>query len=210
MKYEWRKIEKSLYLPGTKPEMIVIPKFNLITIEGKGDPNGPDFGDRVEALYSISYTIRMMPKKGITPEGYFEYAVYPLEGLWDLSEDGRGRPELDKSQLLYKIMIRQPDFVTQEVFNNALEIVKKNKPIKLLDELKFEEIEDGLSVQMMHLGSYDNEKKSFDMMKDYIKENRLKIKNMVHREIYISDPRKSEPEKLKTVLRYMVEDIAIF
>ncbi len=205
MKYEWRKVEKSIYLPGTKPESIVVPKFNFVAIEGKGDPNGPDFSDRVEALYSISYAIRMMPKKGFTPEGYFEYTVYPLEGLWDLSEDGRVNTELDKSQLLYKIMIRQPDFVTQEVFNKVIETVKKSKPNLLIDELKLEAIEDGFSVQMMHLGSYENEKKSFDLMKTYIKDNSLKIKTMVHREIYLSDPRKSEPEKLKTVLRYMVE-----
>jgi len=159
----------------------------------------------VEALYSISYSIRMMPKKGFTPEGYFEYTVYPLEGLWDLNEDGRGKAELDKSQLLYKIMIRQPEFVTQGVFDKALEIVRENKPSELLNALKFEEIEDGHSVQMMHLGSYDDEKTSFDLMKAYINDNGFRLRTMVHREIYISDPRKNEADRLKTVLRYMVE-----
>lgn len=205
MKYEWRKVEKSIYLPGREPEMVVIPKYNYVTIEGEGDPNGPDFSERVEALYSISYAIRMMPKKGITPDGYFEYAVYPLEGLWDLSEAGRQKDRLDKSELIYKIMIRQPGFVTEEVFNIAMEFASKKVSPKLLNELKLEGIEDGLSVQMMHIGSYDDEKKSFDLMKDYIADNGLKLKTMVHREIYLSDPRKSEPDKLKTVLRYMVE-----
>lgn len=205
MKYEWRKSEKSIYMPGERPERIEVPKFIFITISGEGDPNGPDFSDRVEALYAVSYAIRMMPKKGITPDGYFEYAVYPLEGLWDLSEAGRGKDRLDKSELIYKIMIRQPEFVNEEVFNMALEIASKKVSPKLLDGLKMERIEDGLSVQMMHFGSYDDEKKSFDLMKNYIADNGLKLKTMVHREIYLSDPRKSEPDKLKTVLRYMVE-----
>ena len=205
MKYEWRKVEKSLYLPSEKPEKIIVPEFKFITIEGEGDPNGPEFSDRVEALYSISYAIRMMPKKGIIPEGYFEYTVYPLEGLWDLSEAGRGKESLDKSELVYNIMIRQPEFVTEEVFDLALEIAKKKGNVKFLDELKLQNIEDGLSIQMMHIGSYDDEKKSFALMKEFIAENGFRLKTMVHREIYLSDPRKSEPDKLRTVLRYMVE-----
>lgn len=205
MKYEWRKAEKDFYLPGLSPEFIKIPKFSFLTIKGKGDPNGPDFGDRVEALYSLSYAIRMMPKKGFTPEGYYEYTVYPLEGLWDLSDDGRTSSELDKAQLIYTIMIRQPDFVTKELLDKAVEITRKSKPNLLIEDVSLEEIEDGNSVQMLHLGSYENEKASFDRMKDFIEENGLKLKTMVHREIYLSDPRKSEPDKLKTVLRYMVE-----
>ena len=205
MKYEWRKQEKQIYIPATRPELVNIPALKFLTIKGKGDPNGEDFGNRVEVLYSLSYAIRMMPKKGFVPEGYFEYTVYPLEGLWDLSEEGRGKSDLDKSQLIYTIMIRQPDFVTTEVFNKAVEITRKAKPKVLIDEVSFQEIEDGACVQMLHLGSYDNEKASFDLMKEYIAEKDLKLRTMVHREIYLSDPRKSEPDKLKTVLRYMVE-----
>lgn len=151
----------------------MIPKHNYVTIEGEGDPNGPDCSDRVEALYAVSYAIRMMPKKGITPDGYFEYAVYPLEGLWDLSVAGRENRSLDKSELIYKIMIRQPEFVIVEVLNMALEFASKKVSQELLDELKLEVIEDGLSVQMLHVGSYDDEKKSFDLMKDYIAGNGL-------------------------------------
>ena len=205
MKYEWRKVERSLYLPGEKPEKVVAPEFKFITIKGEGDPNAPDFSDRVEALYSISYAIRMMPKKGITPDGYFEYTVYPLEGLWDLSEAGRVMERLDKSELVYTIMIRQPEFVTEEVFNLAMKIAKKKGNVKFLDELKLEYIEDGQSVQIMHIGSYNDEKKSFDLMKKYMAENGLRLKTMIHREIYLTDPRKCEPDKLKTVLRYIVE-----
>src|SRR5690606_13896193 len=101
--------------------------------------------------------IRMMPKKGITPEGYVEYTVFPLEGIWDLDEEGRKLDYLDKDHLVYKLMIRQPDFVTEKLFQYALETTKKKKPNLPLDDVKFETLEDGLCVQMMHIGSYDDE-----------------------------------------------------
>ena len=147
-----------------------------------------------------------MPKKGITPDGYFDYTVYPLEGIWDLDEEGRLKNQFDKNNLVYNIMIRQPDFVTKEVFDLAMEMTKKKKPNKLLDDVVFGEIEEGMCVQMMHIGPYDDEYKSFEVMKEFIKDNNLVIKSLAHREIYISDVRKTAPEKLKTVLRYMVED----
>jgi len=146
----------------------------------------------------------MMPKQGFTPEGYFEYTVYPLEGLWDLTEEGRKMDKLDKDQLIYSIMIRQPDFVTEQVAVKALETARKKNPHPLLDEVRFDAIEDGLSVQMLHVGPYDTEPETFAIMKEFIEENQLKIRTLRHREIYLSDARKVEPEKLKTVMRYMV------
>ena len=204
MKYEWKKNEKELYLPKDKPTLIEIPKTKYFCIKGKGNPNNEDFNDRIGVLYTMSYAVRMMPKNGFTPKGYFEYTVYPLEGLWDLTDDGKKSNTLDKKELLYTIMIKQPDFVNEEIFKRALEISKKKKPSNLLDEIYFDEIEDGLSVQMLHNGSYDDEPRSFNLMKEYIKENNLEIKTLVHREIYISDARKVERDKLKTVLRYRV------
>lgn len=205
MKHEWRKHEKNLYLPKQNPELITIPEHQFITIKGKGNPNNKDFSDRIEVLYSLSYAIKMLPKQGITPDGYFEYTVYPLEGLWDLTEEGRKLSTLDKNELLYTIMIRQPDFVTEEVFNRAKEVVRKKKNHPLLDEVSFEKIEDGLSVQMLHIGTYDSEHESFEKMKKFIEDNNLEIKTLVHREIYLSDARKVEKDKLKTVLRYRVK-----
>jgi len=205
MKYEWKKQEKDLYLPKEKPVLITVPRHKFFMIGGKGDPNSEDFAERVEVLYSLAYAVRMMPKQGYTPDGYFEYTVYPLEGIWDLTEEGRRSSTLLKDELVYKIMIRQPDFVTQEVADRAFEIVRKKKPHPLLDDVTFESMEDGLSVQMMHIGSYDDEARSFDQMKAFIEENNLEIKSLVHREIYISDPRKTEKSKLKTVLRYRVQ-----
>lgn len=204
MKHEWRKHEKNLYIPKQKPELIYVPEQKFLMIEGKGNPNGDDFLERVKVLYALSYAIRMMPKQGYTPEGYFEYTVYPLEGLWDLTEKGRKLDKLDKDELLYTIMIRQPDFVNREVVDKAFDIVRKKEPHPLLDKVFFDTIEDGLSVQILHVGPYDTEPQSFEMMRKFIEENDLEIKTLRHREIYLSDARKVEPAKLKTVLRYMV------
>lgn len=208
MKYEWKKEEKQLYLPKTLPELITVPKQKFFMLKGKGNPNRDSFAEEVGVLYSLAYAVRMMPKQGYTPEGYFEYTVYPLEGLWDLTEEGRKSATLDKDEFLYIIMIRQPDFVTQDVADKAFELVRKKKPHPLLERVTFDTVEDGLSVQMLHLGSYDNEPQSFNLMKDFIAKNNLEITSLKHREIYLSDARKVEPAKLKTVLRYRVKPIA--
>lgn len=204
MKHEWRKHEKGLYMPKQKPEILTVPEQKFLMIKGQGNPNDEEFAEKIGVLYSMAYAIRMMPRNGHTPEGYFEYTVYPLEGLWDLTEEGRKLDTLDKDQLIYTIMIRQPDFVTKEVVDMAFESVRKKKPHKFLDEVKFSAIEEGLSVQMLHVGPYDNEPETFKVMIEFIKENNLEIVTLVHREIYLSDARRVEPAKLKTVLRYRV------
>ncbi|MGL5330725.1 MAG: GyrI-like domain-containing protein [Peptostreptococcaceae bacterium] len=206
MKYEWRKKEKEYYMPKEKPQITEIPKFKYFTIKGQGNPNDESFKEHIEALYSLSYAIRMMPKKGITPNGYFEYTVYPLEGVWDLTEKGRKLEKLDKDELVYTLMIRQPDFVNDEVVNRAMDIVKAKKQYTILiDNVEFEELEEGLCVQMLHIGSYDDEPRTFAIMQDFIESENLKIKTKAHKEIYLSDFRKVEASKLKTVLRYKVE-----
>jgi hypothetical protein len=204
VKHEYRKHEKELYCPKDKPGILVVPKQKFFCIRGKGNPNGEDFSERIAVLYSLSYAVRMMPRNGYTPDGYFEYTVYPLEGLWDLTEEGREMKTLDKDELIYTIMIRQPDFVTEEVVKKAFETASKKKPHPLLGEAYYDEIEDGLAVQILHKGSYDDEPASFAKMKEFIEGNGLKIRTMVHREIYLSDARKVEKEKLKTILRYVV------
>ena len=205
MKHEYKKHEKEFYQPKTNPQILTVPKQKYICIKGKGNPNHDDFKDRIQVLYSLAYTIKMMPRKGYIPEGYFDYTVYPLEGLWDLSEKGRQSKTLLKEELLYTIMIRQPYFVTNEVFNKALELVKIKKPSPLLEEVYFDTIEDGLSCQILHIGSYDDEVYSFNKMKAYIKENHYNIKTLIHREIYLSDARRVTPEKFKTILRYQIK-----
>ena len=182
MKYEWKKQEKEIYQPKENPAIVNVPKSKYFCIKGMGNPNNTDFSNRIEVLYSISYAVRMMPKNGFTPDGYFEYTVYPLEGLWDLTEEGKKSESLLKDELLYTLMIKQPDFVSNNIFKKALEIAKRKKPNKLLDEVYLDEIEDGLSVQILHIGTYDDEPKSFNKMKEFIKENDLKIKTLIHRE----------------------------
>lgn len=204
MKFEWRKHEKDLYLPKEKPVLVTVPKQKFFMISGKGNPNSEEFSEKIGVLYSLAYAVRMMPKQGFTPEGYFEYTVYPLEGIWDLTEEGRKLDTLNKDELVYTIMIRQPDFVTEDVAHRAFEIARKKKPNPLLDKVNFDTMEDGLSVQMMHIGPYDDEPRSFEQMRKFIEENNLEITTLVHREIYISDARKTDKSKLKTVLRYRV------
>ncbi|GGC96650.1 GyrI-like domain-containing protein [Enterococcus wangshanyuanii] len=207
MKYEWRKQEKELYLPKAKPTELTVPKQNFYTITGKGDPNGEQFGEEIAALYAMSYGIRMMPKRGITPEGYFEYTVYPLEGIWTMSDEAiiEGRA-FDKADLVYKIMIRQPEFVTEELALNNLAEIAEKKPNPNNQHVKFESIEDGRALQMLHVGPYDDEAKTFEIMTKYCEEHQLQKRRLDHREIYLSDPRKSAPEKMKTVLRYFLEE----
>ncbi|MDU2673554.1 MAG: GyrI-like domain-containing protein [Clostridium sp.] len=204
MKYEWRKKEKEYYLPKSKPEVVDIKEFKFIQLSGEGNPNSEGFSEAIGVLYSLAYAIKMMPRNGIDIDGYYDYVVYPLEGLWDLKEEARGKEVLDKDKLVYTLMIRQPDFVTEEVFNKAMEIVKKKKPHRLLDNVNFESREEGKCVQMMHIGSFDDEAMTFEVMKKFCNDNNLEIKTLVHREIYISDFRKTATDKLKTVLRYRV------
>ncbi len=149
----------------------------------------------------------MSPKKGYPPKGYYAYTVYPLEGVWDISEEAKrkGTAGFDKNELVFKLMIRQPEFVDAAFAARIIEVTKKTKPNPLLDEVKFEAIEDGACVQMLHLGSYDSEPKSFQEMEAFAASQKLNRISKVHREIYLSDARKVTPDKLKTVLRFKVE-----
>ncbi|MDD4604137.1 MAG: GyrI-like domain-containing protein [Bacteroidales bacterium] len=207
MKHEWKKSEKNYYLPKDKPEKIDIPAFKFFSINGKGNPNDPFFAEYIGVLYSLSYTIKMSPKSGNAPDNYYDYTVYPLEGVWDIDEisKSRGIMAFDKNSFVFNIMIRQPEFVTDEIANEMIFRTKKKKPHELLDKVKFEIIEEKTCVQMLHHGSYDNEPESFNKMELFAQEHNLRRKYHIHREIYLSDARKTMPEKLKTVLRFQVE-----
>ncbi len=205
VKYEWRKREKELYLPGRKPALVTVPSCLYLALDGHGDPNAQEFADDIGVLYSIAYAIRMMPKKGIVPPGYFEYTVYPLEATWSM-EGGDASQELaDKSRLHYTMMIRQPGFVTSQVFKQALEIAAKKEPSPLLKQVSLVSVEEGLCVQMLHIGPYDDEPESFAQMERFCQQQGLNRNSTSHREIYLSDPRKVAPEALKTVLRYTID-----
>lgn len=206
MKHEWRKHEKELYMAKRKPQLVEVPQQKFLMVRGQGNPNGAEFKQRIEPLYALSYAIRMMPKQGHTPDGYFEYTVYPLEGVWDLTEKGRQLDHLDKDELVYTLMIRQPEFVTQAVFERAFETTQHKKPHPLLNDVTFETVEEGLCVQMLHVGNYDAEPETFAIMEEFTKESQLQRDSMLHREIYLSDARRVAPERLKTVLRYRVSE----
>jgi len=205
MKYEWKKHAKELYLPKNKPELVMIPKFNFFMIDGKGNPNSEEFSEAIGVLYSLAYTVKMLPKKDIIPEGYYDFAVFPLEGIWDLEDEARTMEILDKNSLIYTIMIRQPDFVTDKLAQEVIDRVKLKKSHLLLEQVRFDCLEEGLCVQMLHMGPYDDEPKSFSIMEDYCIKNNLRRITKIHREIYLSDALKTQPVKLKTVLRFKVE-----
>ena len=201
-KVDYKKDFKQLYVPGTSPQIVDVPAIRFMMIDGSGDPNGEEFAKATEALYSLSYAVRMSYKSNDVPAGYYEYTVFPLEGVWDLLD--RSKPATDKNNLKYTIMIRQPDFLTVQGFKRFLEGTKRKKPNPFLEQARFEQIADGLSCQMMHIGSFDDEPASFARMEAFCTEHGFIRASKLHREIYLSDPRKTELARLKTVLRFSV------
>lgn len=210
MKHEWRKHEKHIYLPKEQPSLLRVPLMKYITIEGVGNPNSEEYAKTIEALYGLSYGIKMAPKKGVEIKGYFEYTVYPLEGFWTLTEEGihlyKGDGVKDiKDHLKYKMMIRQPDFVTIDLFNEIKRNVFEKKKNNRMLEASFEIIKEGKNLQMLHVGSYDSEPESFQIMEEYCQKKGYTRVSKDHKEIYLSDPRKVHESKLKTVLRFKVQ-----
>ncbi|MCT4580034.1 MAG: GyrI-like domain-containing protein [Flavobacteriales bacterium] len=207
-KYEWRKQEKEIYLPKNRPSIITTPEYQFITIKGEGNPNNPNFGEYISVLYSLSYAIKMTLKNlPSPPKGYIDYTVYPLEGVWDINEEAKKRfnGKLNKDDLIFTLMIRQPNFISKDFFLEQLDLVKKKKYHPLLEQVKFEKIKGGQCVQMLHIGSYDNEPESFKIMEEFAASENVKRVSKTHREIYLSDFRKVPEEKLKTILRFNIE-----
>ena len=202
-KYEWRKTEKAFYLPKEKgPHRIDVPEMKFFAVEGAGSPAGEEFQAVVGLLYTLSYAVRMMPKSGWTPPDYREYTVFPLEGVWRMDTDAWQGGALDKTKLKYRLMIRQPLFVTPDVAARAMESARKKVPAGLLERASFEPFTDGVSVQMLHVGPYDTEPETFAAMDVFLNSNGLVRTERTHREIYLSDPRKVTPDKNRTLLRY--------
>ncbi len=208
MKHEWRKKEKAIYLPKTKPELIDIPEYQFVALSGEGNPNNDFFSEYISVLYSVAYAIKMNIKKlENPPKGYQDWTVYPLEGVWDVKKQAKPNSDgsINKDDLVFDIMIRQPDFISQDFFDEMIDLTKKKKPHSLLDEVKFITIKEGKCIQMLHLGSYDDEPASFKKMETLASDLKLERKSKAHREIYLSDFRKVAVEKLKTTLRFQVQ-----
>ena len=203
MKYEWRKQDKVLYGAKKTPALVTIPAQNYIMLSGKGDPNDIDFSNRVGALYSLAYGVKSAYKAAPLREGIEDFAVYPLEGIWKKVEGDR----LEKEKLKYTIMIRQPDFVTEDLVKEALEVVKRKKPNPLYKEIQYRTMENGLCVEILHVGPYDNEPVSFEKMDQFADAQGLRRLENSHWEIYLSSANRVEKSKLKTILRYAVERV---
>lgn len=202
MKYEWKKNEKNLYGVKQKPQLIEVPTAYYIMIKGEGNPNESDFSNRVSALYSLAYGIKMLFKNMEKEElEYSDFTVFPLEGIWEKSDD----EEFDKSKLKYTIMIKQPNFITKEIFELAFEKVKKKKPNKLYDEVSFDCIESKKAIQILHIGSFDTEIESFEKLDNFASEMKLERSENIHTEIYLNNKNRTAEDKLKTILRYTVK-----
>lgn len=208
--FDFKKEYKDLYLPPAKPVLITVPPMRFIAVDGMGNPNTePSYAQAMEILYGLSYTIKMSKMTGNTPQGYFDYVVPPLEGLWRLSDTSIQPEEMmyHKDALIWTSLLRQPDFVTEEVFEGARETLAKKKPGLDLSRARLMDFEEGLCVQILHIGPYDAEPASVRKMEAFAVSQGYRIDlsdTRPHHEIYLNDPRKTAQEKLKTVIRHPV------
>ena len=207
MAFDFKKEYKEFYLPKNKPGIVDLPTMNFIAVRGKGDPNLPDgeYKQAIGLLYGIAYTIKMSKKGAHQIQGYFDYVVPPLEGFW--WQDGvTGVDYAHKDQFKWISVIRLPDFVTETDFHWAVEEATQKKKTDF-SKVEFCTYQEGLCVQCMHIGAYDDEPATVALMHDYIKEQGYELDfnhQRLHHEIYLSDARKVAPERLKTVIRHPI------
>ena len=206
MAFDFKKEFKEFYLPAATPTIVTMPVMNFLAVRGKGNPNeeGGAYKQTLERLYGIAYTLKMSYKSDYRIQGFFEYVVPPLEGLW-WAEDG----EIDyahKEGFCFISMIRLPDFITEKDFHWAITEATRKKKMDF-SQVEFLRYDEGLCVQCMHIGSYDDEPATIKSMADYAQSQGYQIaidNNRRHHEIYLSDPRKTSADKLKTVIRYPI------
>lgn len=207
MPFDFKKEYKEFYMPKGKPEIVTVPKMNYIAVRGKGNPNVEDgeYKKSIELLYGIAYTIKMSKKGDHKIEGYFDYVVPPLEGFW-WQDDVDGIDYSHKENFQWISVIRLPDFVTKDDFEWAIEEATRKKKMDF-SKVEFLTLEEGLCVQCMHSGSYDDEPATIAAMDKFIADNGYEndiSDTRRHHEIYLSDARKVAPEKLKTVIRHPI------
>lgn len=208
MTFDYKKEYKEFYLPPRKPGIVTVPEMHFIAVNGKGDPNEPEgeYKAALGMLYAIAFTIKMSYKGSHKIEGYFPYVVPPLEGLWRQG-DGGMIDYAHKENFEWTSMIRLPEFVTREEFDWAIrEATEKKK--QDFSKVQFFSYDEGICVQCMHIGSYDEEPETIRLMQEYVKEQGYEedfSDSRLHHEIYLSDPRRAAPEKLRTVVRHPVK-----
>lgn len=205
MAYDYKKEYKEYYMPKNKPSIIKIPKMNFIAVRGKGNPNeeNSEYKKSIGLLYGIIFTIKMSYKTDYKINGYFEFVVPPLEGFWWQKDNNEGIDYSKKEDFEFISLIRLPDFVTKDVFQWAINEATKKKG-NIFKKVEFLEFDEGLCVQCMHIGSYDTEPNTINMMHEFINNEGMTLDisdSRFHHEIYLSDPRRCKEEKLKTVIR---------
>ena len=210
MAFDYKKEYKEFYLPKDKPSIVTIPPMNYLAVRGKGNPNeeNGEYKESIGLLYAIAFTLKMSYKNSYKIKGYFAYVVPPLEGFW--WQDGiKGVDYTKKYDFNFISLIRLPDFVTKEDFNWAIATATKKKKIDF-SKVEFLTYDEGKCVQCMHIGSYDNEPMTIELMEKYAKKQGYEIaisNTRYHHEIYLSDPRKCDVSKLKTVIRHPIKEI---
>ena len=208
MAFDYKKEYKEFYMPKNKPEIVKIPPMNYVAVRGKGNPNveGGDYQQAISILYTVAYTLKMSYKTDYKIEGFFEYVVPPLEGFW-WQDNIKGIDYSSKETFNWISVIRLPDFITERDFAWAVETAAKKKKIDC-SPAEFLTIDEGLCVQIMHLGSFDSEPKTIALMENYLTEQGFVSdlnEQRLHHEIYMSDARKVAPEKWKTVIRHPIK-----
>ena len=207
MPFDFKKEYKEYYQPKKKPEIINIPSFNYIAVRGTGNPNEENgmYQQAISALYAVAYTLKMSYKTDYKIEGFYEYVVPPLEGFW-WQEDKKNVDYLNKEKFHWISVIRLPDFISKKDFDWAVEKASMKKKIDC-SKVEFFTFEEGLCVQMMHYGSFDEEEATVEIMNQYLQEKGYRndfSKSRLHHEIYLSDARKVAPEKWRTVIRHPI------
>lgn len=210
MAFDFKKEYKEFYMPKTKPEIVTVPKANYIAVRGKGDPNeeGGAYQQAIPVLYAVAYTLKMSYKTDYRIEGFYEYVVPPLEGFWR-QDNVKYVDYSNKSSFCWISVIRLPDFISQKDFAWAVETAGRKKKVDC-SCAEFLTIDEGLCVQIMHLGSFDEEPRSVAIMDQFLEENGY-VNDIndarLHHEIYMSDARKVPVEKWKTVIRHPIKQI---
>lgn len=207
MAFDFKKEYKEFYMPKNRPEIVAVPKANYIAVRGTGDPNeeGGAYKQSIAVLYSVAYTLKMSYMTDYRIEGFFDYVVPPLEGFW-WQDNVDGFDYNDKSSFNWISVIRLPDFITKKDFDWAVETATRKKKLDC-SSAEFITIDEGLCVQIMHIGPFDNEPATIALMDGYLAENGYVndfSQTRLHHEIYMSDVRKVAPEKWKTVIRHPI------
>lgn len=210
MAFDFKKEYKALYMPKNRPEIVEVPAANFIAVRGKGDPNEQNgaYQQAISVLYAVAYTLKMSYKGARKIEGFYEYVVPPLEGFW-WQEGGTGIDYSNKSAFCWISAIRLPDFISREDFNWAVQQASAKKKLDC-SMAEFLTIHEGLCVQIMHLGPYDDEPVTVALMDAYLQENGYEndlTPTRLHHEIYLSDARKVDPSKWKTVIRHPIRKV---